>query len=200
MGGGVLAHQQLVLHALLVDGSGHGGPVDGAEVGAVGVARLGGGALHGLHGLVEAGHVLVVQSHALRLGGGLDGVDKAHGLHRLLLEELIPGLVVGVVLALEGGAGVQHAQGGVQVAVLAVQEALVGLLVVKGGLRHGVALPADGDGGLPALDDPGVVDQQRHGHHHEQPRHHAVEDIAPALGGALLGGAGGLGVRRAGGQ
>ena len=197
---GVLGGQEHVLGAGLVDGGGHGGPVDGVEVLLIGVAVLGGGGLHGADGGVQRGLILLVQGKTGLIGRGYGGVDKAHGVHGLLLEVVVPGLVLGVALALQGYVGVQRAQGRVEGAHFAVEEVLVGLPVVVGGLRHGVALPVDGNGGLAALDDAGVVHHKGDGHHHEDDGNGAVEEIGFLFSGPLLCRTGGLGVHRAAGQ
>ena len=126
-------------------------------------------------------------------------MDKAHVLNSLLLEVLIPGLAFAVVLALEGCLGVQRADSSIEIAGLAVEERLIGLSIVESRLRHCVVAAVDGDGGLAALDDAGVIDHQGDGYHDKYGGDDTVEDVGLLFSSTLLSLTGGLGVNRAAG-
>ena len=198
--GEVLVRQQVVLHQPLIDLRGHDGAVDGVEVGAVGVPVGGGSLLHLLDVVLQLRLILLVQGHSLLSGGVQRRVDQAQGIHRFLLEVLVPGLfrTAPGILVLQAGAGVQANQGGV--APVGIQNILIGVAVIVAHVRRRVVLPVNGDGGAAALDDPGVIHHQEDSHYHKYNGQSRVQDIGLPLSGLLLRRTGGLGVHAAAGK
>ena len=144
---------------------------------------------------------------AVAVGLGFLGLlhDQRHLLDRVVAQELIPRDVTLVLHAEDGLGGVVHhlliQRGGggyaVEAGVAAVKDVVLDAVVEIVYLAGAVLLTVDAQcSGIP-LQHAGVPHQQRRRHQHEYAGDHAVQDIALARLGLLLGLADLLGVGNA---
>ena len=194
-----------VLQDALEDLNGHVAAVELLDILSLALAGGLGVGGQGLHGGVQLLLHVVVPGDVLFGGALLEHGDLDQALFGGVPEIGVPGHVVGhaqqglghVAEALlgQGGGFAQAVIGG----ILALGNGVIGHMVEIADLGGGIGFALHGDGGGAPLDHVGVPDQQSGGHQHEHDGDAAVEPVVPALLGALLRLAGGLGVHGAAG-